>query len=380
MTEIQAAKELAENQKKSTLMDTISAIPMFSGEQGTVSCGEFFEKLDRFSNYLKWGEDDKRFVILSRLSGTALRWVKPHKEKPILELEQAIRDRFVQKDTPDVAMTRFTTFKQAAGMPVQEFYDRISELASQALVVDGMDRAVAAKSRNAMLHCIMLSNLAPEIRKGVITKDPQTPEEILKFALLEEKALKSTNPFFSLNNDFVFGTTQQQTPMACAATYPVRQQSNKEVEELREKLDLLSAKLDSLIDSKGAEATRKSSNATGGFVCYHCGQPNHYARDCLQRTQESYSQNRNYRGNFSNRGRGRNFRGNSNSSQRSDYGNAGSYQDSNNSGQRGGYNSNRGGGNSRNNHSRGNNFNQGVNSVNNVMPQQNNETGDQNLN
>lgn len=50
---------------------------------------------------------------------------------------------------------------------------------------------------------MILGNLVPEVRKGVITKCPITPEEILEYALLEEKACKNVNPIYNLQVDTI---------------------------------------------------------------------------------------------------------------------------------------------------------------------------------
>lgn len=84
-------------------------------------------------------------------------------------------------------------------MSVQEFYDAASDLSLKALVIDGVADAIVNKSREAMLHSMLLGNLASEIRKGVISKDPKTPQQILTFALLEEKACRSVNSFYTLH-------------------------------------------------------------------------------------------------------------------------------------------------------------------------------------
>lgn len=253
--------------------------------------------------YFDWDEKDRKFALVNRLSGAALRFIKIHKTKSVKELESILRERFVRKETPDVALSKFTNFKQPSSMSVQEFYDKMSDMSMHTLVVDGVDPAVAEDSRKALLHCILLSNLAPEIRKGVITKDPKTPEQILEFALLEEKALRSINPFTTINNDFNTFNTSQQTPhMACAATFfsKSEEKHKREMEELREKLNLLTAKIDSWVEKKEPEQSTRIASNSNTFVCNYCRQPNHYARDCVLKNQQFSAQNRNNSGNYQN--------------------------------------------------------------------------------
>lgn len=75
-------------------------------------------------------------------------------------------------------------------MFVQKFYEKTWDFSLYALVIDGVKQKVVHRSRPAMLHSILLENLTTEIRKGDITKDPQTTDEILSCALLEGKGPK----------------------------------------------------------------------------------------------------------------------------------------------------------------------------------------------
>lgn len=79
-------------------------------------------------------------------------------------------------------------------MGIQEFFDRASNLSLKDLVIEGIESDVAIKSRQALLHSTLLSNLIPEIRKGVIFLQILSSEfPILKCVLLEKKACRSVS-------------------------------------------------------------------------------------------------------------------------------------------------------------------------------------------
>lgn len=287
-----ATKELASLQKKSTLIDNLCNIPPFNGEN-SISLGDFVEKWESLSTFFSWDEAEKKFALLNRISGSAANLLKIHKSKTSTELVKILEQRFSHTDTPDIALAKFLNFKQVAGMAVQDFYDRASDLSLKALVIDGISDAIVQKSRDAMLHSMLLGNLAPEIRKGVISKDPKTPDQVLAYALLEEKACRSVNPFYTLES--VNNTPNPQFGIACAATFPPTQPTNnrnREIDDLREKLDLLTAKIDSLVVTK-TEVNRAQGQELGNsnqFLCHYCGNPNHFIKNCPQNPRNHFWQ------------------------------------------------------------------------------------------
>lgn len=300
-------------QRKNSLIDNLHIIPSFTGEPNSTTCEEFLEKLNNIAGLFKWDEEEMKFALTNRVSGIASKLIKLHSKKSFQELVKILKDRYVRQDSPDVALSKFLTFKQGQGMLVQDFYDRASDLSFSALVVDGLDDAVAEKSRKAMLFNMLLGNLRPELKKGVITKDPKSAEDVLKFALLEEKALKSINPFLNFQGETNFASASNLSnpaAMACSITQPFRDTEDKHAKEinlLKEKMDLLTAKIDSLVESKSAKNTGRASETPNcDFFCFYCGQANdHYARDCPVKAQNIRSRN-NFRGrgSFQNRGNG----------------------------------------------------------------------------
>lgn len=93
-------------------------------------------------------------------------------------------------EIPDVALTKFLNFKQTPNMSVQEFYDSASDL-SLGLLPLLVYHKLWHNRVEKQCYTMLLGNLAPEIRKGVISKDPKTPAEILKYARFKEKAWRS---------------------------------------------------------------------------------------------------------------------------------------------------------------------------------------------
>lgn len=171
------------------------------------------------------------------------------------------------------------------------------------------------KGRKALLHSVLLNNLSPEIRKDVIARNPKTPEEVLQIALLEEKACKSVNPFYNPYESVE--NTQDPQNVPCAAVFSQKNDSesqNKQIQYLKAQIDLLAAKINSLIEFKSKEVQNdfnqgQEMDQSRVFYCFKCGLPGHYARNCIL---NSYANDygRGYHQNP--RGGGQNYRGRDN--------------------------------------------------------------------
>lgn len=308
------SKEIALIQKKNALIENVTAIPPFTGEDNSCSFSEFLEKFENLAEFFVWSEEEKKFALLSRVGGSAARLYKLNKNKTVEEIVKIFKDRYTRQVTPDVALANFLSFKQPPNMSVQDFYDRAFDLSIKALCVEGLEANVVSQSRTALLHSMLLGNLAPEIRKGVITKNPKTPEEILAYALLEEKACRSINPFFNMQVETVapFIPQSVQQNLACAAIQPPR-----EIDQLKNQVESLTKKIDSLLAVSDRQRDRQQQDRrqSRNFSCYICSREDHIAKYCPQNYYQ-YNYNRGRNDNFRGRGRYNNsqnsygFRGN----------------------------------------------------------------------
>lgn len=185
--------KVAEIQKKTALLEYLHLIELFSGDSGSITFKQFLTSFDRLANLFQWGEEEKVFALQSRLAGSAANLLdKLVKEKKKFEkIIKILEERYELKYSPAMALQKFLNFRQVPGMKVRDFFDRATELSATALSGDGCAEAIVKSSQKAMVKTMLLSNLTPEIRKGLVAKDPGSPEEILKYALLEERAWDS---------------------------------------------------------------------------------------------------------------------------------------------------------------------------------------------
>lgn len=81
------------------------------------------------------------FVLFTRVIRSAAQLLKIYKKeaKTFAQLREILTSRYAKSNSTAIAPQRFLTFKQRAGMTVQEFFDKATHLSLSALVVDGVD-------------------------------------------------------------------------------------------------------------------------------------------------------------------------------------------------------------------------------------------------
>lgn len=273
-------KAISAIHRKTALVDHINLIPIFNGDPGVISYGEFRRSFDRLAALYGWEEEEKIFVLFTRVSGAAAQLLRTYEKeaKTFSQLTDILSKRYDRKDSPAVALQKFMTFRQTAGMSVQEFYDKAKHLSLSALIVDGGDQQVVDQTRKEMLKSMLINNLSPEIKKGVVAKDPKDPEEILKLALLEEKSWEAVraDTFSNALLTLPSSSTGEQASnhFVCAATYAPRNQG-KEIDDLKEQVKLLTAQVANLVAVNGQQNDSRREN-----LCFKCNLPGHYARSC----------------------------------------------------------------------------------------------------
>lgn len=338
MTLTEGEKKISDIQRKAALVDHINLIPAFSGELGSVSYADFKQSFERLAGLYEWDEKEKIFVLFTRVIGPAAQLLRNYEKenKTFDQLCEILESRYAVKDSPAIALQKFLTFKQGPGMSVQEFFDKATHLSLSALVVNGGDDTIINRTRTEMLKTMLLNNLSPEIKKGVIARDPTNPTEILKYALLEEKSWKAvrvepvSHALLTMPSSSAY--EQGANQLACAAARADKRERS-ELDELKEQVKLLTAQMAELVNLNSQVNSNRRE-----VSCFKCSLSGHIARFCPnyynqrnnyhnQREYESgfgrsnsgftgesqtnYGGNRGQRGNYrGNRGQQNNYRGN----------------------------------------------------------------------
>lgn len=275
-------------QHKTVLLDHLNLISQFNGTDEAVSFSDFISSFLGIADFLQWDERDRIFALKNRVTGEAARIIKNQSaSKSFEDLKNLLKERFTKSESPTDVLQRFMAYKQMPGMGVREFFEKASDLSHKALVFDGCDKEVAENSRKALLKAMLLQNLAPEIRKGVVSKDPQSPDQILEFALLEERgwnSIRENNDRCLLPPPNVNASKIENLPdrtYACAIE--TDRDESSEIRELKSEIRKLKKEL-----SKVSMQTNQVPEE-GAIQCFYCAGWNHYARNCPQKMRDKFS-------------------------------------------------------------------------------------------
>ena len=301
-------------QHKTILLDHLNLITKFSGNDPNVLFADFMSSFLGIAKFLAWDDNDKIFALKTRLTGEAARLIKNQPEtRTFDELKKTLEERFTKVESPTAALQKFLAFKQPPGMKVKDFFERASDLSYKALTYDGCDKQVAEKSRLAILKAMLLKNLAPEIRQGVVASDPKDPEEILRFALREEKgweSVRETDNFSDVLPPNATAPRPQNFSYACTNERSDHRSNmdisrDVEIEFLKRQVKSLEIQLKELKDSRRV----RSQNNSLPVQCYVCDGWNHLARNCPNKNIGYNYVPRNIRGRNNRFHRGNRMRG-----------------------------------------------------------------------
>ena len=139
-------------------------------------------------------------------------------------------------------------------MSVGEFVAKATCLSHEIIAAQDLEKEKSNEIRINMLKSVLLNNLRPEIKRGVIARNPQTIEKITEFAALEEKAwlsikqITTTSEAINPSPLTVFAVDRCHSPKEQTKTYNVfeNEMFQKFQENIEKKIGEISAKVEAL--------------------------------------------------------------------------------------------------------------------------------------
>lgn len=252
----------------------LTMLPVFSGFESSCPLEELINRVEEAAVQWHWTESDKAFAIRERLHGEARRCVSdmPVGATSFYDIIKRLKQTFVKTVPPNEALFNFMAFKQSPDMPVEKY---ISEAASKAKLLSfgACSEEVAKQTREHMLLNMLLSNLHPEILRGVLQKNPKNIVELKEAALIEERAWRvtrfTTNPFLASRDPppQIFKVEENKT----------NDKLEKICESLITQMSILTDKVAKLEEVK----PRYNKHWKRNIKCFKCGKYGHYAKECL---------------------------------------------------------------------------------------------------
>ncbi|KAF9760565.1 Retrovirus-related Pol polyprotein from transposon TNT 1-94 [Nosema granulosis] len=263
-----------------TVADEIIKRPTyFRGSQGDVH--DWLDTLEQRFTMAQWNDANKLHYISIHLQDDAYRWWMQTSStiKTWSSFKEAVTRAFGSTRSQELAFEQLKWYKQAVNQSITQYYDKIIELCKK--VDPAMPDSLKVK--------YLMAGIKESLKTHVALQDPQSTEAFLSSARKIEDVLLLTNanyelhdsdntiinaanyqiqqpnqPTFtkSLNNTFYRNSQYVNTPQA-RTTYN-RNTSYGNNTNRQNKF------------SKRTRSTQRSK------VCFNCGTPGHYARDCTR--------------------------------------------------------------------------------------------------
>jgi hypothetical protein len=260
--------------------DIIKRPTYFRGSQDDVH--DWLDKLEQRFTMAQWSDGNKLHYISIHLQDDAYRWWMQTSStiKTWSSFKDAVIRAFGSTRIQELAFEQLKWYKQTINQSITQYYDKIMELCKKVDPV--MPDSLKLK--------YLMVGIKESLKTHVALQDPKTTEAFLLSARKIEDVLSltKTNNELPENDVTIINATGYQNQLRDQATF-TRTSNNEFNQKNPRDVNASQTRTTSSQNTPvGNNAIRqnKSGNYTRStrrsIVCYNCGTPGHYARDCTR--------------------------------------------------------------------------------------------------
>ncbi|GFX29076.1 uncharacterized protein TNCV_2072271 [Trichonephila clavipes] len=273
-------------QPGSEKFNLIELIPRYDGSE-SLGIRRFLGKINDVAELGGWSNAEKVTILKLKLAGISEEFFLSDPTHSHLtdynDIARVLITRFERTVPLSTRLQLFSSCIQGSSESVQEFAARINKLGTQ--IFQSSNSVLTPAVRNAndqLLQSHFISGLRNDIRRFVLARDPNTVEESINAALIEEQNLKLNE--IASNERSGLSSLPTESPVISALTDKL-QELNLRVERLQEASTVIARET-----SKG-EFHRK----VNVFKCFYCGLEGHRQAECRKRIADQRPWNPRFR-------------------------------------------------------------------------------------
>ncbi|CAF3321695.1 unnamed protein product [Rotaria socialis] len=238
---------------------------------------EWLEKLEQRFTMANWPDELKLQYIPIHLQEDAYRWWTQSSTKITTWscFVDAIKQAFGSTKLKELTFEQLRTYKQTINQSITQYYDKVIELCKR----------VDTSMTDSMKLQYLLAGVKQSLKLHIALYDPQSPETFLSYARKVEDTLSLTNTDYdSHQNEYYPNMKYDRQPIT--STINSRQDVDHRRTDVHQS-QLQTSTTGRMNNSRNDNVSYSSSlkhptskRLTG--VCYTCGTPGHYSRDCAR--------------------------------------------------------------------------------------------------
>jgi hypothetical protein len=238
---------------------------------------DWLERLEQRFKMANWDDEHKLRYISIHLQEDAYRWWIQASEKITSwsSFVDEIKQAFGSTKMKELAFEQLRCYKQTINQSITQYYDKVMELC----------RRIDPSMSDAMKLQYLMAGVKESLKLHIALRDPQSTELFLSYARKVEDTLALINvsndyPDQGLNQDIQFNQRPALSSMKSGQDVDHHQ---SKVDQLKQRVpvskNLMKVKTNDTAQSKSSNYM--PSKPKSG-VCYKCGTPGHYYRDCTR--------------------------------------------------------------------------------------------------